>query len=169
MRKQRCTNSCALLYKITATLGLALARNCSASKSLRSACSWANSSTQHTSSSSHSVWCVCIYIHTYIYNISLSLCVCGRVCVCVCVCACAYFLIHFLFVLLHSIYNYICLGQGYNHEGYWYLKTLTTSQRRNNGDREREMERTWTNGLYRFITGSLLLICVLFHLLDTLS
>lgn len=63
---------------------------------------------------------------------------CGRVCVCVCVCACAYFLIHFLFVLLHSIYNYICLGQGYNHEGYWYLKTLTTSQRRNNGDRERE-------------------------------
>ena len=166
MWKQRCTNSCALLYKITATLGLALARNCSASKSLRSACSWANSSTQHTSSSSHSVWCVCIDIYIIIY-ISLSLW--EGVCVCVRVCACACFLIHLLFVLLHSIYNFICLGQGYNHEGCWYLKTLTTSQRRKmEREREREMERTWTNGLYRFITGSLLLICVLFHLLDTL-
>ena len=70
---------------------------------------------------------------------------CVGECVCVCVCACAYFLIHFLFVLLHSIYNYICLGQGYNHEGYWYLKTLTTSQRRNNGDRERERDGTNMN------------------------
>ena len=66
---------------------------------------------------------------------------------CVRVCACACFLIHLLFVLLHSIYNFICLGQGYNHEGCWYLKTLTTSQRRKmerEGEKERwnEHERT---------------------------
>ena len=85
---------------------------------------------------------MCMY--RYIYNyISLSLC--GRVCVCVRVCACACFLIHLLFVLLHSIYNFICLGQGYNHEGCWYLKTLTTSQRRKNGERERKRDGTNMN------------------------
>ena len=63
---------------------------------------------------------------------------------CLRVCMCVLFNSFPFCPIAFHLQLYICLGQGYNHKGYWYLKTLTTSQRRKNGERERwnEHERT---------------------------
>ena len=88
---------------------------------------------------------VCMHVCMYACRICVCVCVCVCVCMCVCVCVCMSVFIHlFTSYLIVSHYQFCMLGSR-GSRGYWHLKTLTTSQRRKNGERKRNRERDRTN------------------------